>query len=1041
MNKTELKDYEERVNKYKLALKNVYNDGYVNNEEQILLNMLKNELGLSTDECRSFEQPYLLTKKAVDEDKKLHFNDICDCHNMHLCIPGNGGLLWESIDNSTVEYIEINDKYIEKCLGGFGSDKPFITLGDSIKDLLEEYGENNFPEQAEKDGRLVMFEDSYLIDDYLMTRFNILTPLEIEEEYTGSIGINGEVLQDYLKQVYNKEFYDIYLNKKELAETSSLLKELFTYNDDSDVMVFKPPFKINQDIQLVEWDEKDRPIIQELDTKTGFYNLLRKTKVYYQDDASRKDEIDKLSYLIQSLEKGVNRDRLLEFKWDELEDIPFITDENGIEILDTENDWWLFEKGTEKDTIWHYFDEEHSKGIDYLVNDYPSDRAIKDYIFKNFTEDTAHYIYDSILPNLIDSGVDVEVLGFKFIAQKTMEELDEYFNSLDDPEQIKHAQEYFETVYDEVANVASTGRNNYLNKDFAEDIPFEEPKNYEIGQWASINLAPLFEKRSGKKNIENSDIKLLNSELFGLTDNSDDTYFIKYENADNTFYYDLFKNGKCVAMDGESVIVAEHKDGKYKLIAENADIVENEDVSFELSEEDFELVTGKVSLSQLKQESIKNNIYEWLCNTHYKKETFDFDIVQSKHDVCTIAAIDFIYEMSKTDLSYYDDASTFSQAIAKSMLENDMIVYAEDTGEMEPISSFARELLHNNSLQFAVRDFAAAISELDENRKIGLLNDSKDLIERFCINEYDSTPTFENLKDIGLAFTTWEDPLTHEEYEIQASVDLLNCTFKTTLNDVVVDFEAYENLEQMNSVLLSNLDFDSLVYMGDKIVDKALYQEHEDYKKLLCDKAEEILNESFEDEIIINDAALYIPSDYGFDVDNKLHILLQINSDKREDSLFNVLNETPFTLPNGIEVDFNPITLKEHGTIGEYLEHLQEMYEKERYLKSHPETKSEKENQSQTPEQIINSFTEKLRESNNGYDTIPVFNVLIKARDVLKSFSDNEKKVIGKWLMDSGVTSENTMKEKLENVINPKEKEKNQKREIKRSREEPLHSR
>lgn len=689
---------------------------------------------------------------------------------------------------------------------------------------------------------------------------------------------------------------------------------------------------------------------------------------------------------------------------------------------------------------------------------------IKEYLYNNFTEETAEHILNHDVNKFNDYNIDITKISIKELSQKSLEWLDDYFNSLDAGVSVHEVHLQYGNIYKELAETAVTGINkikewfdSLSEADIAEKKIEEnnrrEPEDIS-GKYVTLNLKNLYEKYAVPSALKIKNNGTYNSNPIDKSAEGNFITKIKSETGEsyelNVMKFEKVKtagkeNLKVKTVDfnikeNETLFIAEHINNEYKLISKDENTQKFKG-TFSLSEEDFKLATGKINLKQIKKETTRNQIYDFLVAMNYRKNDFDFDIIQSKHDVNTIAAIDFIYELSKENLSYYDDASTLSQAIANSMNESDMIVLAEDTGEMEPISSFARELLHNNSLQFAVRDFAAAISELEENKKVGLLNDSKDLIEKFCINEYDSAPTFENLKDIGLAFTTWEDPLTHEEYEIQASVDLLNCTFKTTLNDVVVDFVAFENLEQMNSDLLSNLDFDSLVYMGDKNIDKALYQEHEDYKKLLCDKAEEILNESFEDEIIINDAALYIPSDYGFDVDNKLHILLQINSDKREDSLFNVLNETPFTLPNGIEVDFNPITLKEHGTIGEYLEHLQEMYEKERYQKSHPETISEKEKQSQTTEQIINSFTEKLRESNNGYDTIPVFNVLIKARDVLKSFSDDEKKVIGKWLMDSGITSEDTMKEKLENVLNPKEKKNEQNRENKRSHEKPLHSR
>lgn len=62
-----------------------------------------------------------------------------------------------------------------------------------------------------------------------------------------------------------------------------------------------------------------------------------------------------------------NTDELLEEKWRELADIPF--DETGGDLVLSRR-WWLFETGTEREEIWKYFDEHHSKGVHYLLYEY-----------------------------------------------------------------------------------------------------------------------------------------------------------------------------------------------------------------------------------------------------------------------------------------------------------------------------------------------------------------------------------------------------------------------------------------------------------------------------------------------------------------------------------------------------------------------------------------------------------------------------------------------------------------------------------------------
>lgn len=57
-------------------------------------------------------------------------------------------------------------------------------------------------------------------------------------------------------------------------------------------------------------------------------------------------------------------DREVEELWEEFEDVP--TDEN--ECIDI--DWQGWEKGTHRYDIWYWFDEHHSKGVGWLVNEY-----------------------------------------------------------------------------------------------------------------------------------------------------------------------------------------------------------------------------------------------------------------------------------------------------------------------------------------------------------------------------------------------------------------------------------------------------------------------------------------------------------------------------------------------------------------------------------------------------------------------------------------------------------------------------------------------
>ena len=56
------------------------------------------------------------------------------------------------------------------------------------------------------------------------------------------------------------------------------------------------------------------------------------------------------------------RDRILEHFWAELEDVPMDPDTEGLEAP-----FLHFPVGTQREDIWHWFDQRHSKGVVYLL--------------------------------------------------------------------------------------------------------------------------------------------------------------------------------------------------------------------------------------------------------------------------------------------------------------------------------------------------------------------------------------------------------------------------------------------------------------------------------------------------------------------------------------------------------------------------------------------------------------------------------------------------------------------------------------------------
>ena len=87
-----------------------------------------------------------------------------------------------------------------------------------------------------------------------------------------------------------------------------------------------------------------------------------------EDYLSDKYECCVFEFGVEILNTSEELDTYLEEKWDELADVPFDENEEGELLL--EGNWFMFDKGTSRDEIWHWFDKRHSKGVAYLINDY-----------------------------------------------------------------------------------------------------------------------------------------------------------------------------------------------------------------------------------------------------------------------------------------------------------------------------------------------------------------------------------------------------------------------------------------------------------------------------------------------------------------------------------------------------------------------------------------------------------------------------------------------------------------------------------------------
>lgn len=65
------------------------------------------------------------------------------------------------------------------------------------------------------------------------------------------------------------------------------------------------------------------------------------------------------------------QDQNTEKLWEELSNITFREGGDGsLADLILNSDWLHFEEGTDREEIWQWFDDQHSKGVAYLLHDY-----------------------------------------------------------------------------------------------------------------------------------------------------------------------------------------------------------------------------------------------------------------------------------------------------------------------------------------------------------------------------------------------------------------------------------------------------------------------------------------------------------------------------------------------------------------------------------------------------------------------------------------------------------------------------------------------
>lgn len=144
-----------------------------------------------------------------------------------------------------------------------------------------------------------------------------------------------------------------------------------------------------------------------------------------------------------------------------------------------------------------------------------------------------------------------------------------------------------------------------------------------------------------------------------------------------------------------------------------------------------------------------------------------------------------------------------------------------NNAKIEVKKPFAKEKeFKEQTARLSELDRLLNMDELPEPvQTVSELDRAKDLIDKYLGEEFDSElkpSDLEDLTKVDIAYTTTTD----DAHEIQASVDLLNFTVNTYLDDVLVHQDKYGSLKELNDYHLQDLDFESLIMVDDVDIEK-----------------------------------------------------------------------------------------------------------------------------------------------------------------------------------------------------------------------------
>ncbi len=227
------------------------------------------------------------------------------------------------------------------------------------------------------------------------------------------------------------------------------------------------------------------------------------------------------------------------------------------------------------------------------------------------------------------------------------------------------------------------------------------------------------------------------------------------------------------------------------------------------------------------------------------------------------------------------------------------IVFADDTEKSEIFN--ISEMTEDDKQGFidsveTAMDFGEPVT--DEEMKVynqltdeTTIEQAKQLINDFCVEEHGNEADFTNLKSVGIAYTT----ITDDELEVQVNVNLEDFSISRYVDNTLIDTQKYDTLGELIHNELENLSFDDLIYFTD-----------EQLEVLNVEADNDIVEENFDNEYSDDELA----SIYGGDTANAQK---EIADEASENELVGkelTIDDRKFVV-DSVNTDFSTVSLKD----------------------------------------------------------------------------------------------------------------------------------